>query len=91
MATVHLPPFAIDDLTLAWIDRTRGRMSREAFFHRLIQYGLCNAFEELAKLSRDFAAQDTSTKTAMFQQGRDLFSVEPAHDAEEAAPEEEAA
>jgi hypothetical protein len=53
-------------------------MSLDEFFRRMIQYGLCNSFEELARLSRDYAAQDTSNKTGIYQKGRDLLSVEAA-------------
>jgi hypothetical protein len=91
----RLPPmpniqlvFSLDDLTLAWIDKIRGEhMDREAFFRRMIQYGLANTFEELARLTRDYATQDTSNKTAIFHKGRELFTIEAARNLEKPALE----
>ena len=88
MPNIQLAPFFIDDLTLAVIDRLRDRVSREEFFRRMIEYGLCTTLEELARLRRDYAAQDTSHKTALFQKGRDLLNVEAARNPAQPAPED---
>ena len=52
MPNIQLEPFYVDEITLALIDRLRDgdRMSRDEFFRRMIQAGLCNIFEELARL-----------------------------------------
>ena len=84
MPNIQLEPFYVDEITLALIDRLRDgdRMSRDEFFWRMIQAGLCNTFEELARLSRDYATQDTAQATASFQSGRKLLAVTEAQEPE---------
>src|SRR5215510_2576739 len=77
MPNIQLEPFYIDEITLALIDRLRdgNRMSRDEFFRRMIQAGLCNQLEELARLTRDYATQEMAQTTGSLQDGRKLLAV----------------
>lgn len=85
MPNIQLEPFFVDDLALAWVDKLRDRMSREEFFRRMMQAGLCNALEELARTTRDHAALEMSQATGGFQQGRGLLVIEAAKELESKA------
>ena len=77
MAVIQLAPFEIDDVTLAVIDRLRDAMPRDAYLLRLLQGGLCNELEELARVGRDHLAADINHQTHHRHDGRKLLSLGP--------------
>ncbi len=82
MAIVRLEPFWIDDVTLGLIDQLRDGMSREEYFRRLLQGGLANALEELARTTRDYIAAEINHQTSHQLAGRKMLTLSkpPAND-----------
>lgn len=78
MPILQLEPFEIDEVTLGLIDKLRDGMSREQYFRRLIQGGLANALEELARISRDFVTAEIHHQTSHQLAGRKLLTLDKA-------------